>query len=97
VVNSFSGDDPLRCRDYVRERLGLPPWQPNGHDSKQDTLITVYEFRDPVTGKVRYRKERIDRAEGSKTFVFKPKGRGGSAPLLYGGEHLADLAEGQPV
>jgi hypothetical protein len=28
VVNSFaSGDDPLACKDYVRERLGLGPWE----------------------------------------------------------------------
>jgi putative DNA primase/helicase len=27
VVNSFAGDDPMVCRDYVRERLGLGPWE----------------------------------------------------------------------
>jgi len=27
-VHSFAGDDPLACRDYVREALGLAPWQP---------------------------------------------------------------------
>jgi hypothetical protein len=30
VVNSFSGDDPIWCKDYVRSKLGLPQWQPNG-------------------------------------------------------------------
>jgi len=29
IVHSFAGDDPLRCRDHVRERLGLPGWRPN--------------------------------------------------------------------
>jgi len=29
VVYSHSGDDPILCRDYVRERLGLARWQPN--------------------------------------------------------------------
>jgi putative DNA primase/helicase len=24
IVHSFAGDDPLQCRDYVREQLGLP-------------------------------------------------------------------------
>jgi len=28
VVHSFAGDDPLACRDHVRDRLGLPPWAP---------------------------------------------------------------------
>ena len=27
-VHSFAGDDPLLCRDYVRERLRLPGWRP---------------------------------------------------------------------
>ncbi len=28
VVHSFAGDDPIKCRDYVRERLGSSPWSP---------------------------------------------------------------------
>jgi RecA-family ATPase len=34
VVHSFAGDDAIVCRDLVRNRLGLPAWQPkkgNGH------------------------------------------------------------------
>lgn len=30
LVNSFSTDDPIVCRDYVREKLGLPAFKPNG-------------------------------------------------------------------
>jgi RecA-family ATPase len=30
VVNSFSSDDPLVCRDYVRKKVGLPAFKPNG-------------------------------------------------------------------
>jgi hypothetical protein len=26
VVFSHCGDDPIVCKDYVRERLGLPTW-----------------------------------------------------------------------
>ena len=37
------------------------------------------------------------RADGTKSFFFKPSGRNGSEPLLYGGERLADLASLQPV
>jgi hypothetical protein len=29
VVHSFSNDDPLACKDYVRERAGLDSWQPS--------------------------------------------------------------------
>ena len=28
VVKSFADDDPILCKDYVRERAGLPPWEP---------------------------------------------------------------------
>src|SRR5262249_17414457 len=28
-VHSFANDDPIICRDYVRTKLGLPPWQPS--------------------------------------------------------------------
>jgi hypothetical protein len=28
VVHSFAGDDPLACRDYIRQVLGLTPWAP---------------------------------------------------------------------
>jgi putative DNA primase/helicase len=27
IVHSHAGDDPIDCRDYVRSRLGLGPWQ----------------------------------------------------------------------
>lgn len=27
-VHSFAGDDPLHCRDYVRDVLGFPSWEP---------------------------------------------------------------------
>ena len=28
LVHSFAGDDWRLCRDYVRQKLGLAPWQP---------------------------------------------------------------------
>ena len=28
-VDSKAGDDPIRCKDYVRERIGLPGWEPS--------------------------------------------------------------------
>jgi hypothetical protein len=28
VVHSFSFDDPLVCKDFVRQKLGLPPFEP---------------------------------------------------------------------
>ena len=31
VVFSHAGDDAIVCRDYVRGKLGMPAWQPNGN------------------------------------------------------------------
>jgi len=40
VVHSFAGDDPLACKDYVRERLGLPEWQPgDGRDRRVNVSL----------------------------------------------------------
>ena len=30
VVNWFAKYYPIKCKDFVRERIGLPAWQPNG-------------------------------------------------------------------
>jgi hypothetical protein len=30
ICYSFAGDDPIQCKDYVRQKLGLPEWKPNG-------------------------------------------------------------------
>jgi KaiC/GvpD/RAD55 family RecA-like ATPase len=30
VVHSFAGDDPLACKDHVRQKAGLPAFKPNG-------------------------------------------------------------------
>jgi putative DNA primase/helicase len=40
VVFSHAGDDPIACRDYVRNRLGVGPWKP-GMD--QRTPLTVID------------------------------------------------------
>jgi hypothetical protein len=93
LVHSFAGDDPITCKDHVRKALGLPPFKPDGSRK----TVATYEFRDPTTGEVRYRKERVECADGTKSFFFKPAGRNGSEPLLYGGERLADVASAQPV
>jgi AAA domain len=42
VVHSFSTDDPIACRDYVREKIGLPAFKPNGgnHQQLSEDFIT---------------------------------------------------------
>jgi hypothetical protein len=45
LVHSFAGDDPIRCKDYVREKLGLAPW--SGTGSANGKRITwTYDYKD---------------------------------------------------
>jgi hypothetical protein len=37
VVNSFANDDPIQCKDFVREKLGLPAFKPNGRRRRAST------------------------------------------------------------
>jgi Toprim domain-containing protein len=43
LVHSFAGDDWMTCRDYVRQRLGLPPWEPG---DEQDRRVPPQHLRD---------------------------------------------------
>jgi hypothetical protein len=35
VVHSFAGDDAIVCKDYVREKAGLPVFKPNGGNRRR--------------------------------------------------------------
>lgn len=41
AVYSYAGDDFRVCRDYVRDRLSLPAWQPSGDYSRDEQPIYV--------------------------------------------------------
>lgn len=43
-VHSFAGDDWRECKDYVRQRLGLPEWRPNGSPRQEQPVFVVREF-----------------------------------------------------
>jgi RecA-family ATPase len=35
LVHSFAHDDPIACKDYVREKLGSPAFKPNGSNGRR--------------------------------------------------------------
>jgi putative DNA primase/helicase len=37
ICYSHSGDDPILCKDFVREKVGLKPFKPNGHAAASST------------------------------------------------------------
>jgi len=41
LVHSFAADDPIICRDYVRQKLGLPAFKPNGKRFSEDDIVRV--------------------------------------------------------
>jgi hypothetical protein len=42
VVHSFAGDNPILCKDFVRERLGLDRFKANG----KSRIIETYDYTD---------------------------------------------------
>ena len=42
LVHSFAGDDPIRCKNYVREKLGLPAWSAGTANGKG--IIWTYDY-----------------------------------------------------
>ncbi len=44
VVHSFAGDHPIVCKDHVRERLGLPHWQPGDEQDRRVAPSQVRQF-----------------------------------------------------
>ena len=47
VVYSHAGDDPIECRDYVRERLGLEPWSGSSRQDRRTPLAVSDAGPDP--------------------------------------------------
>jgi putative DNA primase/helicase len=53
MVTDFSSfDDWQACRDYVRARLGLEPWKPDGRDRRKQFVVISRE-PDPTKEKMK--------------------------------------------
>jgi hypothetical protein len=46
VAHSFSGDDPIACRDFVRKKLGLSPFKPTKKGGKPWKFVEEYIYRN---------------------------------------------------
>ena len=76
LVHSFAGDDTIACKDYVRTKLDLPEFKPNGH--AKPAKKTYFDYRDE-TGTVVYQVERTDYYDDRKKKFLqrRPDGNGG--------------------
>jgi putative DNA primase/helicase len=98
LVNSFAGDDPIACKDYVRSKIGLPEWQPGEddrdrtiHPSKvaawdQATREREIEEQRAMTG------EELERAERAVTLWNEAQDPRGTAAERYLHSRCLDLA-----
>jgi putative DNA primase/helicase len=66
IVFSHAGDDPIVCKDYVRERLGLPTWQPG---DGQDRRVHPSRVRDFNRATVDHESEKRPRSEDDLTRI----------------------------
>jgi hypothetical protein len=41
ICHSFAGDDPIECKDFIRARLGLPAFRPNGHTKTERPEVDI--------------------------------------------------------
>jgi len=60
IVYSFAGDDPFACKDYVRERLGLPEWEPGDEQDRRVKPLRRARFDRTAIDREATRRPRSD-------------------------------------
>src|ERR1700757_1498125 len=73
VCHSFAGDDGIECKDYVREKLGLPAFKPNGGGASHSRYVATYDYVD-ADGALLYQ---VCRLEPKSFRQRRPDGKGG--------------------
>jgi AAA domain len=68
VVNSFAGNDPIICRDYIRQKIGMPAFKPNGK-----RLIAKFDYKNEQ-GNLLYQ---VLKYEPKSFSQRRPDGKGG--------------------
>lgn len=85
LVHSFAGDHPIRCKDYVREKLGLPAWSGGTRGSTHGkSIVWTYNYTDEA-GELLFQVVRFL----PKTFRQRqPDGKGGWVWSLKGARRV---------
>jgi hypothetical protein len=94
LAHSFSNDHPMRCKDYVREKLGLAAWNGSGkeygHPKRAPAAPTVHrddrDYARRQLEKARWLWQRRSPLEGSpgETYLRGARGYGGALPATLG-------------
>jgi hypothetical protein len=56
LVHSFSADDPIVCRDHVREKIGLPAFRPSGRCNQHSDAVIERAVMAAAAGQSRNNK-----------------------------------------
>jgi hypothetical protein len=95
VVHSFAGDDPIVCKDYVRQACGRPPWEPGQSNGKDRERISVTPRRDPRRIAKTYDYRDADGALIYQVVRYEPKGFSQRRPVPgEAGKWIWGLKEG---
>jgi hypothetical protein len=85
-VHSFANDDPLVCRDYVRQNIGLPQWQP-GRDRVHGSGRTYANGHSKTNGATNHQSPAPDDATGATPLPIRtPPDEEGRPKLLESGD-----------
>jgi hypothetical protein len=64
ICHSFAGDDPIHCKDYVREKLGLPAFKPtNGKAKKAGPEIDISSSLNGVDWLAQFQKKAAEQQQ----------------------------------
>jgi hypothetical protein len=63
LIHSYANDDPLVCKDYACDKLGMPPWTPKASGAR---CIAEYIYHDQEKPYLKVR--RLELADGSKSY-----------------------------
>ena len=104
LIHSHAGDDWRDCREYVRSRLGLPPWQPGDDRHRERTIrpshIDKWDF-DTIDSETGYRPRteddliRIARAQTIWDEALDVRGTAGEKYLQSRALELPDALDGE--
>jgi hypothetical protein len=99
ICHSFCGDDWRACRDHVRQRLGLPQWEPGDGRERQRTIdpnfVEKWDFgtiieESEMTPRTEEDLQRIARAQALWNEATDPRGTEAEAYLASRALSLPD-------
>jgi hypothetical protein len=84
ICHSFAGDDPIYCKDYIKEKLGLPAFKPNRHTKTDRPEVDISFSQEGINWLAQFQKRATEQQHNHNRKVvvsYDYKDSGGN--LLY--------------